>query len=73
LPKLDCGICGAPTCLTFAEDIVKGEAVLTDCIFNLPHKFADLSQELSELLSKFASLQPIRPNISKTLNNKDKK
>ncbi len=73
LPKIDCGICGAPTCLTFAEDIVKEEAVLTDCIFNLPHKFADLSQELSELLSKFASLQPIRPNIRKTLNNKDKK
>jgi len=73
LPKIDCGICGAPTCLTFAEDIVKGEALLTDCIFNLPHKFTDLSQELSELLSKFASLQPIRPKISKTLNNKEKK
>ena len=28
LPKIDCGACGAPTCLTFAEDVVKGEAEL---------------------------------------------
>jgi len=25
LPGIDCGICGAPTCRAFAEDIVKGE------------------------------------------------
>ncbi len=33
LRKIDCGCCGAPTCMTFAEDIVRGEAELTDCIF----------------------------------------
>jgi len=33
LPKKDCGICGAPTCETFAEDCAQGEADLTDCIF----------------------------------------
>ncbi|MFC2139320.1 [Fe-Fe] hydrogenase large subunit C-terminal domain-containing protein [Bacteroidota bacterium] len=33
LPKKDCGICGAPTCETFAEDCAWGEADLTDCIF----------------------------------------
>jgi len=71
LPKIDCGICGAPTCLAFAEDVVKGEAELTDCIFNLPQKFADLSQELSELLNKSASLSSIRSNISKAQNKKD--
>jgi len=30
---MDCGCCGAPTCLSFAEDVVRGEAQLTDCIF----------------------------------------
>lgn len=33
LPKIDCGCCGAPTCLAFAEDFVRGEVELTDCIF----------------------------------------
>ena len=43
LPKIDCGACGAPTCLTFAEDVVKGEAELTDCIINLSQKLTALS------------------------------
>jgi len=32
LPKIDCGVCGAPTCLAFAEDVARGEAVREDCI-----------------------------------------
>jgi len=28
----DCAICGAPDCRTFAEDVVTGKAVLSDCI-----------------------------------------
>jgi Fe-S-cluster-containing hydrogenase component 2 len=32
LPKIDCGACGAPTCLAFAEDVVRGEAAAEDCI-----------------------------------------
>jgi iron only hydrogenase large subunit-like protein len=32
LPKIDCGCCGAPTCLSFADDIVRGQAALEDCI-----------------------------------------
>ena len=52
LPKIDCGACGAPTCITFAEDVVKGEAEITDCVFNLPQKFTELSEEFSELLKK---------------------
>jgi len=31
LPQIDCGCCGAPTCLAFAEDFVRGEMELTDC------------------------------------------
>lgn len=33
LPKIDCGICGAPDCDTFAEDVVRNKAKLEDCIF----------------------------------------
>lgn len=33
LHQTDCGYCGAPTCMAFAEDCVRGEAKLTDCIF----------------------------------------
>ncbi|MFH1297614.1 MAG: [Fe-Fe] hydrogenase large subunit C-terminal domain-containing protein [Bacteroidota bacterium] len=33
LPKKDCGLCGAPTCETFAQDCARGEADLSDCIF----------------------------------------
>jgi len=33
LRQTDCGCCGAPTCRAFAEDCVRGQAKLTDCIF----------------------------------------
>ncbi len=33
LPKTDCGMCGAATCLTLAEDIVMKRADITDCVF----------------------------------------
>jgi Fe-S-cluster-containing hydrogenase component 2 len=52
LPKIDCGACGAPTCLSFVEDVVKGEAEFTACVFNLPQKFTELSEDLSELINK---------------------
>ena len=31
LPGLDCGSCGAPTCMAFAEDVVKNETGLDAC------------------------------------------
>lgn len=67
LPKIDCGACGSPTCLTFAEDIVRGEAELTDCVFNLPQRFRELSQEISELLDKSASMN-LKTSSSKKKN-----
>jgi iron only hydrogenase large subunit-like protein len=33
LPQVDCGCCGAPTCMAFAEDFVRGDAELTNCIY----------------------------------------
>lgn len=31
LPKIDCGACGSPDCLAFAEDVVKGQARIEEC------------------------------------------
>lgn len=33
LPRKDCAACGAPDCRTLADDIVRGQARLTDCPF----------------------------------------
>ena len=43
LPKLDCGSCGSPSCRSLAEDIVRGYAKETDCIFVLKEKIKGLA------------------------------
>ena len=40
LPGIDCGSCGAPSCRAFAEDVVKGNAKIDDCLIKL-HKKED--------------------------------
>ena len=35
LPHLDCGACGAPNCYAFAQDVVRGKLVESDCIIML--------------------------------------
>ena len=32
LPGIDCGACGSPTCATFAEDVVLGDATDAQCV-----------------------------------------
>ncbi len=49
LPGLDCGSCGAPTCKALAEDIVRGEAVESDCVYYLRENLHKLSEEVSIL------------------------
>jgi iron only hydrogenase large subunit-like protein len=58
LPKIDCGACGSPTCLSFAQDVVMGDAEVMDCIFNLPQKFRKLSEELTKIFEKSPYLNP---------------
>ncbi len=41
LPGLDCGSCGSPSCHAMAEDIVRGFAKETDCIFKLKERFKE--------------------------------
>lgn len=52
LPGLDCGACGAPSCRALAEDIVRGIAQETDCIFKLREKVRDLAAQMKELEDK---------------------
>ncbi len=49
LPKLDCGSCGAPTCRALAEDIVRGLAKETDCIFLMRKRIQSIAGQLSQL------------------------
>lgn len=49
LPKLDCGSCGAPSCRALAEDIVRGFATESDCVFNLREKVKQLAEEKDEM------------------------
>ncbi len=48
MPKLDCGSCGSPSCRALAEDIVRGYAKETDCIF----KLRDLAEEALKMRRK---------------------
>jgi len=52
LPGLDCGSCGSPNCRALAEDIVKGQANETDCIFKLRDKVKHLAAEMFDLAQK---------------------
>lgn len=49
LPQLDCGSCGAPSCKALAEDIVRGFAGESDCIYKLREKVRDLAKQMIEL------------------------
>lgn len=49
LPGLDCGACGAPNCASLAEDIVRGLATETDCIFKLKERIRSVAAQMVEL------------------------
>lgn len=49
LPDLDCGSCGAPSCRAMAEDIVKGVAKRSDCIFVLREEIQQVANTLSSI------------------------
>ncbi len=45
LPDLDCGSCGSPTCYLFAEDVIKGEANLDECIVRMRQRLLKATEE----------------------------
>ncbi len=49
LPSLDCGSCGSPTCRTLSEDIVRGFAKETDCVYKLREQIESLAEKLTEI------------------------
>ena len=53
LPQIDCGSCGAPTCKSFAEDVVKGDSNIEECVFMLKKRIKELSEAMLELTRKF--------------------
>ncbi len=67
LPGLDCGACGAPSCHALAEDIVRGNANVTDCIFKLRDKVRNLAMQMMELEAKMP------PVLDKDLDQYEKK
>lgn len=52
LPGLDCGSCGAPNCRALAEDIVRGLASETDCVFKMREKVQLLAEELMQMAAQ---------------------
>ncbi|PMQ01643.1 MAG: ferredoxin [Dictyoglomus sp. NZ13-RE01] len=60
LPGLDCGSCGSPTCSALAEDIVRGNAQIYDCIFVLKEKLREMAKEMEEISRRSVSIIPKR-------------
>lgn len=49
LPGLDCGSCGAPSCRALAEDVVRGGARVSDCIFKLREQVQAIASQLYDI------------------------
>ena len=48
-PEIDCGSCGAPTCLAFAEDVVLRGVDINNCIINMKdYLFKKLEEKKEE-------------------------
>ena len=45
LPGMDCGSCGAPTCRAHAEDVVRGESKLDDCVIRMRELLRELERD----------------------------
>ena len=49
LPGLDCGSCGAPSCRALAEDVVRGAARTSDCVFVMREQVKNVADTLSSI------------------------
>lgn len=67
-PGLDCGSCGAPTCQTLAEDIVRGDATPNDCIYVLRSNIADLSRKITDLTGKISAGETLSAETDQLLH-----
>ena len=62
LPGKDCGACGAPSCTTFAEDLVLERSVIGDCPFMSDAKRGCRRMRLPELAQEL-NLKELTPSI----------
>ena len=67
LPGLDCGSCGAPTCMAFAEDVVKGETGIDECTVILKRILREKGIHREVLAEELCSL-----NIKEEHGNENK-
>jgi len=51
LPNINCGACGAPSCTAFADDVVRGEAHLNDCVCVALQELRAGQQKVLDVLS----------------------
>lgn len=65
LPQIDCGSCGAPTCRSFAEDVVRNETSIEACIFMLRKKIKELSDEMHQLAYTVIPTESEKKNLPK--------
>jgi Na+-translocating ferredoxin:NAD+ oxidoreductase RNF subunit RnfB len=54
LPGIDCGACGAPSCQAFAEDVVRGAAETSACVFLWQEEVRERVEELGSLLRRWS-------------------
>ncbi len=47
-PGLDCGSCGSPSCRALAEDVVRGYAQETDCVFLMREQLNDILEHVKK-------------------------
>lgn len=62
LPHLDCGSCGSPSCRDLAEDIVRGFASESDCIFKIRERLGALAREMMEIESHAPRSSAVKTN-----------
>ncbi len=74
LPGLDCGSCGAPTCMAFAEDIVKNETNVDECTVIMREIFHDylLKKRDESVLNRLKPLTKRNANESEENGNDGK-
>lgn len=48
LPGIDCGSCGAPNCRAFAEDVIKNQSSVDECVLMHKEKFKEFVKTLEK-------------------------
>jgi len=69
LPGTDCGLCGAPSCQSLAEDIVRNKADISQCVFI---RESNMEKELMDRQRSAAIMKKIwgENNFTKNCNKK---